>query len=225
MKFATWQAAASINEDLFTCAGPGEYSLLHYAVEGGNRDLVKLLLDDGMGCNSTAQSSQAKERAFTPLHLAARLGFAELVPLLLDDGYTVDTVDKEGRTPLHCASLGTNVGWYETMQPGAVNASQRTTLEQGSLSKDLLSQGTDAKAVDPSLYSAMHYTSGKSYPRALHLNQISWLLLSDKVIVLQEDKQEKLLEPWQHTFESYVPLYVGLNCDCAGKALSCLQAH
>ena len=30
-------------------SGPGGYTLLHYAVEGGSRNLVKLLLDDGMG--------------------------------------------------------------------------------------------------------------------------------------------------------------------------------
>ena len=138
-------------------------------MEGGNRDLVKLLLDDGMGCKSELQSGLAKERAFTPLHLAARLGFAELVPLLLDDGYTVDTVDKEGRTPLHCASLGTNVGWYESLQPGAENGSQRTLLEQGHLAKELVSQETDPKLVDPSLYSALHYTSGEFASGSAHL--------------------------------------------------------
>lgn len=142
-------------------AGHGEYTLLHYAVEGGNRDLVKLLLDDGLGSKSNAKSATAKQRAFTPLHLAARLGFAELVPLLLEDGYTIDTVDQEGRTPLHCASLGTTLGWYETMQPGVMSHPQRTVLEQGNLAKELLSQGTDPKHVDPSLYSAMHYTSGE----------------------------------------------------------------
>ncbi len=131
-------------------------------MEGGNRDLVKLLLDDGMSCHSKPKSMQAKERAFTPLHLAARLGFAELVPLLLDDGYTVDTVDQEGRTPLHCASLGMNLGWYETRQATLGDSRPlRASPEQSNLAKELLVHGADPKLVDPSLYSTLHYTSGE----------------------------------------------------------------
>lgn len=83
------------------------------------------------------------------------------MPLLLDDGYTVNTLDQEGRTPLHCASLGTNLGWHESLQPGPLTGPQKTLLEQNSFAKELLSQGADPKLVDPSLYSALHYASGE----------------------------------------------------------------
>lgn len=86
--------------------------MLHYAVEGGNRDIVKILLQDGLG----PVGQPRVEREFTPLHLAARVGHAELVPLLLDAGYAADSLDNEGRTPLHCAALGSQAGWVDATQ-------------------------------------------------------------------------------------------------------------
>lgn len=132
-------------------------------MEGGNRDLVKLLLDDGMGINlHQEQKPDQQERVFTPLHLAARLGFSELIPLLLDDGYQVHALDQEGRTPLHCAALGTNLGWYETLHPETSCGPQRALLEQSGPGKEGLSRVQDPKLLDPSLYSALHYASGNA---------------------------------------------------------------
>lgn len=151
-------------------SGPGGYTLLHYAVEGGNRDVVKLLLDDGMGVPLQTQQPR-HERVFTPLHLAARAGFAELVPLLLDDGYQVHTLDHEGRTPLHCASLGSSMGWYEGgHQPGLLRTPPRSVLEQSAMAKELLGQGADLKSLDAGLCSALHYASGKNTSLAFSLN-------------------------------------------------------
>ena len=66
--------------------------MLHYAVEGGNKDIVNLLLDDGHG----PRGQPSLEREYTPLHLACRVGHADLVPLLLDAGYPADGLDNKG---------------------------------------------------------------------------------------------------------------------------------
>ena len=82
------------------------------------------------------------------------------MPLLLEDGYQVHALDHDGRTPLHCAALGTTLGWYETLQPGLLYGPQRALLEQSELGGEVLSHSQDPKLLDPSLYSALHYASG-----------------------------------------------------------------
>jgi len=132
-------------------AGPGGYTLLHYAVEGGNKEIVKLLLEDGMGQRG---KPHPLGRAFTPLHLAARAGHADLVPLLLGDGYRPGSLDAEGRTPLHCASLGSNLSWYEAVQTGV----GVPLLPQGKGPEE--GQAADSKELEEGLCSALHYASG-----------------------------------------------------------------
>ena len=137
------------------------FSVLHYAVEGGNRDVVKVLLQDGLGPNS---SGPVATREFTPLHLAARAGHAKLVPLLLEAGYAADASDNEGRTPLHCAALGSQAGWVDATHAEAVRLppSAATALGQAVIATELLSQGVDPLALDDALCSTLHYASGTS---------------------------------------------------------------
>jgi hypothetical protein len=144
-------------------AGPGGYTLLHYAVEGGTKEIVKLLLEDGMGQRGNPHPTG---RAFTPLHLAARAGHADLIPLLLNDGYRPNTLDLEGRTPLHCASLGSNLSWYEALQPGVGVGVHRPIplVPQGSGKDPPQASGVqtpNSKDSDEGLCSALHYASGE----------------------------------------------------------------
>lgn len=137
--------------------------MLHYAVEGGTKEIVKLLLEDGMGQRGKPHPTG---RAFTPLHLAARAGHADLVPLLLSDGYRPDTLDLEGRTPLHCASLGCNLSWYEAVQTGVGVHRPTPLIPQGSV-KDPPQQASggqtpNTKGLDEGLCSALHHASGRS---------------------------------------------------------------
>lgn len=72
--------------------------MLHYAVEGGNKEMVTALLRDGLGPAPAA----AFGRELTPLHLAARAGHAELVRILLEAGYIAAAPDPQvGLVPWH----------------------------------------------------------------------------------------------------------------------------
>ena len=129
--------------DLVCFAG---FQLIHYAVEGGSREIVKFLIENGYGSPDRSQDG----RAFSPLHLASRAGHAELVSLLLNVGYQADRPDKDGRTSLHCAALGGHVGWLEAnqqhqmQQPGGL----RPRIDHRFITKELLGQGVDPTALD-----------------------------------------------------------------------------
>lgn len=68
------------------------------AVEYGNRDLVKKILDRG------AQVDARDLKDWTPLHIAATYGNTDTARLLLDRGAQVDARTPHGLTPLHHAA-------------------------------------------------------------------------------------------------------------------------
>ena len=129
-------------------------------MEGGSREIVKFLIEQGYGTPDQTQDG----RAFTPLHLASRAGHAELVSLLLNVGYQADRPDKDGRTPLHCAALGGHIGFLEANQslmnpPG----SMRPCLDHRFTTKELLGQGVDPTALDDNMCTALHYACGECF--------------------------------------------------------------
>ena len=67
---------------------------LHDAVRGGDLELVRFLLSQGVDLN------QQDEYGYTPLHLAVRLNNLEIVRYLLSKGAVVNTVDNFKDTPL-----------------------------------------------------------------------------------------------------------------------------
>lgn len=79
---------ADINE-----ADSSGNTVLHYAVQAGEKDIAGLLIDRGVDIN-------AKNNAgMTALYLAASKGDTGIVRLLLDKGADVNIKDKAGKLP------------------------------------------------------------------------------------------------------------------------------
>lgn len=68
---------------------------LHKAAEGGNEEVVELLLEKGINANT--QDRRLREN---PLHWAAPEGHVAMVQYLLKMGADVNTKDRYGRTAL-----------------------------------------------------------------------------------------------------------------------------
>lgn len=80
---------------------PGDTSLtlLHYQVDKGETEMVKLLVDAGANL-------EVRDRyGSTPLNLAAKKGATDIAKILLEAGAIVDSRDDKKRTPLHWAAF------------------------------------------------------------------------------------------------------------------------
>ncbi|XP_066138875.1 acyl-CoA-binding domain-containing protein 6-like [Euwallacea fornicatus] len=73
-------------------------SLIHYAADVGNVELLDLLINEG--CDINLQDSEGQ----TALHYASSCGHAECVLLLLSKGAVFDVKDTDDCTPLDVAS-------------------------------------------------------------------------------------------------------------------------
>lgn len=76
-------------------------TLLHYAIEFGNEDVIDLLISNGADINA----KDAEHRA-TPLHHAALRGDSAIVELLLINGAFANIKDCNNKMPLHVALAG-----------------------------------------------------------------------------------------------------------------------
>eukprot|EP00483_Globobulimina_turgida_P002510 UN02514 len=70
---------------------------LHYAVESGSLECVKVLY------NLEAKLDPTNKLKSTPLHIAASLGYTEIVRFLIDMKANVEAKNIIQNTPLHCA--------------------------------------------------------------------------------------------------------------------------
>ena len=74
---------------------------LHMAVLSDQREVARLLVDEGANINARAK----EEYGGTPLHWAAALGRVEMAGYLIDAGANVNAGDKNGYTPLDATAL------------------------------------------------------------------------------------------------------------------------
>ena len=72
-------------------------TVLHYAVQAGEKDIAGLLVDRGVDINAKNNDGM------TALHIAASKGNAGIVKLLLDKGADVTIKNKAGNTPAMAA--------------------------------------------------------------------------------------------------------------------------
>jgi ankyrin repeat protein len=79
---------------------------IHRAVDAGDADALKQLLDGGANVNERIVSNEPQNSDWgcTPLHLAARDGRVDLVQLLIERGADVNARNHRGATPLHYAA-------------------------------------------------------------------------------------------------------------------------
>ncbi len=76
-------------------------TLLHRAIESGEIDLVKLLVEEG------ANLSEKDGLGNAPLHIAVIESRKEIASLLL--GADVNSKNNDGKTPLHIAANNNNL--------------------------------------------------------------------------------------------------------------------
>ncbi|XP_029474614.1 ankyrin-3-like [Rhinatrema bivittatum] len=107
---------------------------LHYASTKGSTEIVKVLLTEGKNKNIDEKNVWRK----TSLHLAAEHGHSDVIQLLLNIGASMNALDNNRDTPLHCAckagdvsSVQTLVNWShgEKTNLQATNSLKKTPLQ------------------------------------------------------------------------------------------------
>ena len=79
-------------------------SILHFAVNGGNLDILKFIIDA-----SPVLLFKTNYFGETPLHWASKFGPSDVVELLLQNGACPERPDNEGNTALHWAAEYDNI--------------------------------------------------------------------------------------------------------------------
>jgi ankyrin repeat protein len=82
---------------LQSLTGPNGESLLLLAVQAGNPETVKYLLEQGADVNVTDPSGM------TPLHAAAQQGDEEIILLLLKNKADINALTVDGQSPMELA--------------------------------------------------------------------------------------------------------------------------
>ncbi len=129
-----WQTAQRRIEAGYEVNSPTHHELIypiHFAVEAGLTEIVRLLLDHGANPDASTTSQQ------TPLHMAAAGGHGEIIDLFLKAGATTDTLDFWGHRPLEYAAARGDLAIVRSLlkagsdpdPPGQEEDSRRTALQ------------------------------------------------------------------------------------------------
>lgn len=114
---------------------------LHHAAEKGSIEIVQMLLHSGA---SVEVEDFIDYGLKTPLHYAAENGPVEIIELLLDKDANPNILDRNGKTPLHCAA--------ERNKRGVDVAAM------------LINRGCDINLQDADGFTALHYAADEQEP-------------------------------------------------------------
>jgi len=87
---------------------------LHFAVQNGEKEKVRLLLSAGVNTNAKT------DYGFTPIYFAVgKKGDLEIIEMLIKSGSLINIKNKNGITPLHYAAWGTSNKIISLLNAGA----------------------------------------------------------------------------------------------------------
>ena len=97
-------------------------TVLHYAVEGGDRSLgcVALLLQ-----NKYVEKNAQNDHGLTPLHVSAMRGLESTMQALLLSGVRTDLTDAVGDTPMHVAGAARQLRCMELLKSSGASLSAK----------------------------------------------------------------------------------------------------
>ena len=110
---------------------------LHFAVQNGEKEKVKLLLSAGVNTNAKT------DHGFTPLYFAVgKKGDLEIIKMLIKSGSSLNVKDKNGITPLHYAAWGSSEKIILLLNAGAdknaITKSGKTAFDLALDNEDLI---------------------------------------------------------------------------------------
>lgn len=121
--------------------GWDEQTPLHMAVQIGDAELTRMLLEAGADVNSIDRWGES------PLFGAVRIGLADIADFLLEWGADIEHRSSNSMTPLHAAALSEQTGMIEW----------------------LLEHGADLYATDYQGWNALHFAAWGGPPETLRL--------------------------------------------------------
>ncbi len=109
--------------------------LLFKAVQEGNAEAVKSLLDGGVDANVKDNFD------YTPIAYAAHNGYTEIVRLLIGKGANVNVIDNDGDTPLTYAMEANHTDIIKLLEEHGAEIGDYTpnSVERGNMSLRVLS--------------------------------------------------------------------------------------
>jgi ankyrin repeat protein len=127
---------------------PAGFTPLHYAIEGGNIDIVEMLLQSGEYDDPGLTSPRT-----TPLHVAMQYGHIDILPMLTSRGYSPLEKTVGEKTTVHLAAQG-------LMRCETGGAGVMSDISHEQCLTAMLGVGVDPKVLDASGCSPLHYGAG-----------------------------------------------------------------